>query len=101
MKRQLLTILGAGLLACAVCAEDQKSPPPSAPKPAPSPELKAPEKTDFSKIFKNDREKISYAIGMWAGGNLKGQLKHDDIDIDPDLLLKAFKDNLSGAPTLV
>ena len=62
------------------------------------------ENPDFSKIFKGDKEKISYAIGMWASGNLKralSQLKHDDIEIDQDVLFKAFKDNLSGAPTLV
>jgi FKBP-type peptidyl-prolyl cis-trans isomerase FklB len=102
MKRQLFTILGATLLACVVCAEDQKSAPPPSQNAAPTPAQKAAgEKTDFSKIFKSDKEKISYAIGMWASGNLKGQLKHDEIDIDQDVLFKAFKDNLNGAPTQV
>ncbi len=62
---------------------------------------KTEEKTDFSKIFKNDKEKLSYSIGMWAGGNLKRQLKQDDIDIDPDVMLKAFKDSFGGGTTQI
>lgn len=115
MKRQLFTILGIGLLACTVCAEDQKPAPkaaqitppvktaagPGQTAPAQPPVLKPEEKTDFSKIFKTDKEKISYAIGMWASGFVKGQLKRDDIDIDSAVLFKAFKESLDGAPTLV
>ncbi len=105
MKRQLITILGIALVAGRVSADDQKPTVvhPNGPgQAATAPKLQqAPEeKTDFSKLFKSDKEKVSYAIGMWASSNLKGQLKHDSIEIDTDTLLKAFKDNL-GNGTLV
>lgn len=110
MKRQILTILGLGLLAGTVCADEQKPAPTAAQKPvviqptAPgqiAPGQKAPEKTDFSKIFKTDKEKLSYAIGMFEAGNLKNQIKQADIDIDMDALLKAFKDTATGNPTVI
>jgi FKBP-type peptidyl-prolyl cis-trans isomerase len=102
MKRQLFTVLGLALVAGTVCADNQKpaapAPPPPQARPGAPPAMNpsAPA-TDFSKIFKNDKEKVSYAIGMWASSNLKNQLKHDSIEIDEDTLMKAFKDNLAGA----
>ena len=89
MKRHLLSLLALGLTVCVVSAQDQK------------PEPKAEPKTDFSKLFKNDKEKFSYAIGMsWATG-LKGRLKSQDIEFDADMMAKAFKDALAGAPLLI
>jgi FKBP-type peptidyl-prolyl cis-trans isomerase FklB len=101
MKRQIFTILGLGLVTCAVWAQDQKSAPKPTPNAAPTLGQKAEEKTDFSKIFKNDKEKLSYSIGMWAGGNLKRQLKQDEIDIDTDVMIKAFKDNFGSGTTQI
>lgn len=101
MKRQLFTILGLGLVACAAWAQDQKPAPRAVQNTAPQLPQKASEQTDFSKIFKNDKEKLSYSIGMWAGGNLKRQLTQDEIGIDPDLMLKAFKDSFSGGATQI
>ena len=66
-----------------------------APTPAPPP------KTDFSKIFKNDTEKDSYAIGMSWGTGIKGRLKAQDIEYDADTLLKGLKDSIGEGPTLV
>ncbi|MDB6126015.1 MAG: FKBP-type peptidyl-prolyl cis-trans isomerase [Pedosphaera sp.] len=75
-------ILGLGLLACAVQAEDKKA-------------------DDKQSPLKSEKEKLSYAIGMNYGGGLKGQLKRQEVDIDSDLLAKGFKDALSGGTTLL
>lgn len=47
--------------------------------------------------LKNQKEKISYIIGVDIGNNLKRQ----SIDIDPDILAKGIKDILSGGKTLL
>ncbi len=74
MKSVLSTVLITGLLAFQVNAEEKK------------PEAK-PEKVD--------KEKVSYAIGMNVGTNLKRQM----IDVNPDTLAKAIKDVIAGSPT--
>jgi FKBP-type peptidyl-prolyl cis-trans isomerase FklB len=90
MKRPMLTILGLGFLFCAANAQDKK------------PELKPePPKTDFSKIFKNDKEKISYALGMNVGSSLKGNLKSQDVEFDMDTLVKAFEEAMKGSATQI
>jgi FKBP-type peptidyl-prolyl cis-trans isomerase FklB len=48
-------------------------------------------------ILKNQREKVSYIIGMDIGGNLKKQ----SIDIDPNILAKGIQDALGGAKSLL
>jgi FKBP-type peptidyl-prolyl cis-trans isomerase FklB len=47
--------------------------------------------------LKNDREKLSYSIGMDIGGNLKRQ----SVDVDPDVLAKGLKDSFTGGKTLL
>jgi FKBP-type peptidyl-prolyl cis-trans isomerase FklB len=47
--------------------------------------------------LKNDKEKISYSIGMGLGGDLK----RGSIDVDPDLLAKGLKDSYGGGKTLL
>ena len=47
--------------------------------------------------LKNQKEKISYIIGMDIGSNFKRQ----SIDIDPDILGRGIKDGLSGAKPLL
>ena len=42
--------------------------------------------------MQSNREKVSYCIGLEAGGNIRGQFK----DIDQDLLKKGFTDALEG-----
>lgn len=44
-----------------------------------------------------DKEKISYAMGM----NMGLQMKHSGADVDPDAIAQAFKDVLAGRPTKV
>lgn len=48
-------------------------------------------------VFKSEKEKISYSIGMDIGNNMKKQ----SIDIDPDTLAKGLKDSFSGGKTLL
>ena len=47
--------------------------------------------------LKDQKEKISYIIGMDIGGNFKKQ----SIDIDPDIMARGIKDGLSGAKPLL
>lgn len=48
-------------------------------------------------VLKNQKDKVSYSIGMEIGKSFKRQ----SIDIDPDLLLKGMKDALSGRKALL
>ncbi len=47
--------------------------------------------------LKGDKEKLSYSVGMDIGANLKRQ----SIEVDPDLLMKGFKDSYTGGKTLL
>lgn len=47
--------------------------------------------------LKDQKEKISYIIGMDIGGNFKKQ----SIDIDPDIVARGIKDGFSGAKPLL
>lgn len=48
-------------------------------------------------LLKNQKDKVSYIIGMEIGGNLKRQ----SVEIDPEMLAKGIKDALSGAKPLL
>src|SRR5579859_1980247 len=98
MKIHLLAVLGLSLMAGASQAQDPK---PAARTEATPSTPAAAEKTDFSKIFKNDAEKISYAIGMNAGNSIKNSLKGVDVTVDADALAKGIKDAAGGGQTLV
>jgi FKBP-type peptidyl-prolyl cis-trans isomerase FklB len=73
MKKQLLALMGIGLLACAVQAQDQKA-------------------EEKKSAFKDDKEKVSYAIGLSTGMNVK----RNDIEVDVDTVIKGLKDGISG-----
>lgn len=81
MKQTAWTVLGLGLLAAALPALGQDS---NAP-------------TDYSKIFKNDDEKIGYAIGLYAGNPVAAKLKPEEAVIDYDAAVRGFRDALTGA----
>ena len=86
-------------MVCAVSPmEAQQTPPPGQP-PAQPPAAQ----TDFSKIFKDDQEKNSYAIGLSYGMGIKANLKRTapDMEFSTDAILKGFKDGLSGDKTLI
>jgi FKBP-type peptidyl-prolyl cis-trans isomerase len=48
-------------------------------------------------VLKNQKEKMSYIIGMDIGNNLKRQL----IDVDPNILARGIQDALSAAKPLL
>jgi FKBP-type peptidyl-prolyl cis-trans isomerase FklB len=48
-------------------------------------------------VLKNQKDKVSYVIGMDIGTNLKKQ----SIDVDPDILAKGIKDGFSGGKSLL
>jgi len=48
-------------------------------------------------VLKNQKDKVSYSIGMAMGKDFKKQ----SIEIDPDILLKGLKDALSGGKVLL
>jgi FKBP-type peptidyl-prolyl cis-trans isomerase len=75
MSKHFVMILGLGLLACDVRAQDKKTNAPLA----------------------DDKQRLSYAIGMSTGMNLKRL----DVDVDLDTLAKATKDVVGGGPTLL
>jgi FKBP-type peptidyl-prolyl cis-trans isomerase FklB len=48
-------------------------------------------------VLKNEKDKVSYIIGLEIGKNFKKQL----IDIDPDILTRGIKDGISGGKPLL
>ncbi|OGR15550.1 MAG: hypothetical protein A2277_11215 [Desulfobacterales bacterium RIFOXYA12_FULL_46_15] len=50
-----------------------------------------------NKVLKTDKDKISYILGI----NMGNHFKRDSIDIDTDMLMKGFKDALSGAKPIL
>ena len=72
MKTILRSILLVGFLACQAQAEDQT-------------------------VLKDQKQKISYTMGMNMGNNWKAQ----GIEVDLDLLVRGVKDAMSGSPTLL
>ncbi len=72
MKLQLMAVLGIVLLACQVNAGENL-------------------------VLKDQKDKVSYSIGMNIGNNLKKQ----SIDVNPDVLAQGIKDALSGSKALM
>jgi FKBP-type peptidyl-prolyl cis-trans isomerase len=64
---------------------------------AKAPAAPAPMSAPVNKDLPTQKEKASYAIGMSVGHNLKAQ----EVDVDPDLILKGLKDTLSGNKALL
>jgi FKBP-type peptidyl-prolyl cis-trans isomerase FklB len=72
MKLRLIAVLGVMLLISQVNAEEKL-------------------------VLKDQKDKVSYSIGMEIGNNLKKQ----SIDIDLDILVQGIKDSFSGNKTLL
>ena len=72
MKLQLIAVLGFVLLVSQVSAEEKP-------------------------VLKDQKDKVSYSIGMNIGNNLKKQA----IDVNPDALVYGIKDALSGDKALM
>jgi FKBP-type peptidyl-prolyl cis-trans isomerase len=65
--------------------------------PAAKPGQPAKPKSQSPLVLKTDKDKVSYALGMNLGANLK----RDSIDIDTAILVRALKDTVAGGKTLV
>ena len=65
----------------------------SAAKPGQPPKPKSPS----SLGLKTDKDKVSYALGMNLGANLK----RDSVDIDTAIFVRALKDTVTGGKTLL
>ncbi len=52
-------------------------------------------------VLKNQKEKISYSIGLNIGRNLGSDLKKQSVDVDPNILARGIEDALSGAKPLL
>lgn len=72
MKLRLMAVLGIVLLACQVNAGENL-------------------------VLKDQKDKVSYSIGMNIGNNLKKQ----SIDVNPDVFAQGIKDALSGSKALM
>ena len=72
MKRLLITVLGVALLAGQACAGEKA-------------------------VLKDEKDKVSYSIGLEIGNKLKSQA----IDINADTLASGIKDALSGSKPLM
>ena len=46
--------------------------------------------------FKSEKEKLSYAIGLSTGGNIK----RNELDLDTDLVVQGLKDGEAGQPKM-
>lgn len=64
---------------------------------AAAPVTAAPAPTTTDALLKNDKDKISYAIGVDMGTNLKAQ----NIEVNPDMLARGLKDALANGQTLL
>src|SRR6266478_8322293 len=71
-------------------AGTQKAPPAKPGQPA-KPKSQSP------LVLKTDKDKVSYALGMNLGANLK----RDSIDIDTAIFVRALKDTVTGGKTLL
>jgi FKBP-type peptidyl-prolyl cis-trans isomerase FklB len=76
MRLKLIVVLGILFLASQVSAEEKL-------------------------VLKNQKDKVSYSIGLNIGRNLANDLKKQSIDIDPNILVKGIQDALAGAKPLL
>jgi FKBP-type peptidyl-prolyl cis-trans isomerase len=96
MRRTGMAVLALGLWACGVRAQQAPAKAPAAP-PAKAP-VAAPAQSTAGQapaqapVFKTQKEKVSYAIGMEMGKGVKVQ----GIEVDPAIMMQGLKDALSG-----
>jgi FKBP-type peptidyl-prolyl cis-trans isomerase FklB len=109
----VLTILASGALLWSSAQAQQapaptaQNPPAKAPSQAPAATANKPAttksgqtpatKAPASRTLETPKDKLSYSIGM----NIGKSLKRDNVDVDPDLLLRGVKDVLGGGTPLM
>ena len=98
-----VTTFAAGMLLLGYALSQQTPPtstPPATTSKAQTPAAKRPAasaKTAVPLKLTTPKEKFSYALGMKMGGNLKKQ----DVPVDPNILARGLKDALAGSKTLL
>lgn len=96
MRRTGMAVLALGLWACGVRAQQAPAKAPAAPSakaPAAAPaQSTAGQAPAQAPVFKTQKEKVSYAIGMEMGKGVKVQ----GIEVDPAIMMQGLKDALSG-----
>lgn len=90
MKRNLPFIVGLGLMACALPVAAQ---PPGG---RPQPPLPPASTNDYSKIFKDDKERNGYVLGMSYGKSAPETMKSYGMEFDTNALVNGFMDGLNG-----
>lgn len=109
----VLTILASGALLWSSAQAQQapaptaQNPPAKAPAQAPAATANKPAttksgqtsatKAPASRTLETPKDKLSYSIGM----NIGKSLKRDNVEVDPDLLLRGVKDVLGGGTPLM
>ncbi len=82
----------------APAAKSQQAPPAGKQKAsAAKPGQPAKPKSQSPLVLKTDKDKVSYALGMNLGTNLK----RDSVDIDTAIFVRALKDTVAGGRTLL
>lgn len=95
MKRTSITILALGLFACGAYAQQTPSKANAVPAKPQAAGAQAP--AAGSSELKTDKDRTSYAIGMEMGKGVKQQ----GFDVDPDVLIRGFKDAIGDKPSLI
>lgn len=90
-----LSCLSLALFLSAAAMAQQTSTAPS--KPGAAAASTPASSTPQSSPFTTDKEKASYAIGM----NIGNSLKHDGLDVDPNVVSQGLKDAMSGAKSQI
>jgi FKBP-type peptidyl-prolyl cis-trans isomerase len=95
MKRQILSFLTLAVIASSARAQNGKpATPPMTAMPAAAPA------TDFTKIFKNDQDKVGYAVGMYAAA-IKDRLVSQGIEFDTNMMIKGFTDMVNSNTMMI
>jgi FKBP-type peptidyl-prolyl cis-trans isomerase FklB len=112
----LLTISLAGTVLGGPVLARQSSTPSSQQPAAPAPSTAGPKKPSATKttapstakktttppvVLQTPKDKNSYAIGMSIGASIGKQMKQDQVDVDPALVVRGLKDSLTGDKTLM
>jgi FKBP-type peptidyl-prolyl cis-trans isomerase FklB len=66
---------------------------------ATTPAKKAPSSSPI--VLKNQKDKLSYALGMNMGTNLQSNLHRDAIEVDSNLVVQGMKDAMAGGKLLM
>jgi FKBP-type peptidyl-prolyl cis-trans isomerase FklB len=101
-----LVLLGSGMAQQSTPAPGQTAPAkksstaPAKKGPA-APAKSAPAKSEPVAALTTQKDKVSYALGMNIASSLSANLKRQSVEINPDVLLQALRDGLSGGKMLM